>query len=101
MAEYGHRHRQVRRFWAPVVAGGGVDCARCGERIAPGTPWDLGHDDTGERLYSGPEHRACNRRAGQAKRWNGWRPYEAGLSLPAAAEAGTKLEPKPKRVTNW
>ena len=39
-----------------------VRCARCGELIEPGPPWDLGHVDGTERqVYSGPEHRRCNR----------------------------------------
>jgi hypothetical protein len=38
-----------------------VDCARCGERIEPGEPWDLGHDDVDRSRYTGPEHRRCNR----------------------------------------
>ena len=38
-----------------------VRCAR-GELIEPGTPWDLGHvDGTDRKVYSGPEHRRCNR----------------------------------------
>jgi hypothetical protein len=54
----------VRRLeWAPLVAGGGVRCARCGEPIKPGEPWDLGHDDLYPALYSGPEHVRCNRAA--------------------------------------
>jgi hypothetical protein len=43
------------------VATGTVACARCGELIAPGDRWDLGHDDENPALYAGPEHRACNR----------------------------------------
>ena len=31
-----------------------VRCARCGELIEPGTPWDLGHvDGTERKVYSG------------------------------------------------
>jgi hypothetical protein len=45
----------------PDVDAGLVDCARCGERIEPGQPWDLGHHDSDRMRYSGPEHAACNR----------------------------------------
>ncbi len=31
-------------------------CARCGLRIEPGQPRDLGHDDVDRRRYVGPEH---------------------------------------------
>jgi hypothetical protein len=59
---YGHRHQQRRAELAPLVATGLVSCARCGTRIMPGEPWDLGHrDGSGKRVYSGPEHRRCNR----------------------------------------
>jgi hypothetical protein len=41
-----------------MVEAGIVGCARCGQIIEPGTPWDLGHVDGTERtVYSGPEHR--------------------------------------------
>ncbi|MGL5911768.1 MAG: hypothetical protein ACRCZP_17330, partial [Phycicoccus sp.] len=58
---YGSAHQRARRSWAARVAGGGVDCARCGQPIAPGTPWDLGHVDGDRTRYAGPEHQACNR----------------------------------------
>lgn len=67
---YGWEHQQRRARWAPKVAAGGVACARCGEFIAPGAPWDLGHDDSdpSKRTYSGPEHaNHCNRSAGARK----------------------------------
>ena len=60
---YGVGHRQRRRVLAPIVAKGLVDCARCGEPIEPGEPWDLGHDDFDRSRYLGPEHRRCNRAA--------------------------------------
>ena len=63
---YGTDHQKQRRALEPTVATGLIRCWRCGERIAPGQPWDLGHADMpGAKqfgLYSGPEHRSCNRR---------------------------------------
>lgn len=63
---YGSEHQNLRRVWAPRVAGGRVACATCGQLIVPGTPWDLGHreDRSG---YVGPEHAGCNRRKGGYK----------------------------------
>lgn len=59
--DYGYGHQQVRARLAPIVATGTARCARCGELIAPGAAWDLGHDDWDRTRYSGPEHRKCNR----------------------------------------
>ena len=58
---YDKPHRALRAELAPLVAAGGVRCAYCGEPIAPGEPWDLGHVDGDRSRYSGPEHRHCNR----------------------------------------
>jgi hypothetical protein len=58
---YGQGHRALRRAFEPSVASGLATCARCGRRIEPGEPWDLGHEDLDRSIYSGPEHRACNR----------------------------------------
>jgi hypothetical protein len=60
---YGSAHQQKRRVWARRIASGErINCARCGRPILPGMHWDLGHvDGSGKSLYSGPEHRACNR----------------------------------------
>jgi len=44
-----------------VVLAGRVQCARCGELIRPGEPWDLGHVDGDRSRYAGPEHERCNR----------------------------------------
>jgi hypothetical protein len=45
-----------------MVGSGMVRCARCSELIEPGAPWDLGHvDGAARKVYSGPEHRRCNR----------------------------------------
>lgn len=67
---YGATHQAERAKWVPVVAKGGVMCARQGPKcigrpIQPGQPWDLGHTDdrTG---YTGPECVPCNRGAGGA-----------------------------------
>lgn len=57
-AKYGPEHRRDRRWWKPRVDAGRVTCRRCGQRIVPGQPWDLGHP-----LPSHPEHADCNRSA--------------------------------------
>jgi hypothetical protein len=60
---YGVTHQRTRRMLAPFVAAGLAECARCREPIAPGEPWDLGHDDLNPELHTGPEHAHCNRGA--------------------------------------
>ena len=49
------------KAWARRVAAGAARCARCGHLILPREPWDLGHADYDQSVYTGPEHRACNR----------------------------------------
>ncbi len=61
---YGQRHQRERERWRPRVDAGLVDCARCGEPLEPGRPWDLGHADADRRIWTGPEHAHCNRSAG-------------------------------------
>jgi len=51
---YGPSHRMRRRMLSPRVEAGLEYCARCGERILQGEPWDIGHDDYDRRLYLGP-----------------------------------------------
>lgn len=63
---YGYDHQRVRAKLAPWVATGEAVCARCGEFIAAGVPWDLGHT-VDRRSYTGPEHRRCNRREGAVR----------------------------------
>lgn len=64
---YGAAHQRLRRQLDPVVAAGGVACARCGLPIVPGTPWELDH--TPDRTsYLGPSHKSCNRRAKKRRR---------------------------------
>jgi hypothetical protein len=60
---YGRQHQRRRAELAPYVAAGLVDCWRCEQRIRPGQPWDLGHDDSDRTRYRGAEHQACNRGA--------------------------------------
>jgi hypothetical protein len=57
----GRRHHNRRLALKPLVESGCVRCARCGELIAPGAKWDLGHVDGDPTRYSGPEHLGCNR----------------------------------------
>jgi len=47
---------------------GRVSCARCKLPIAPGEPWDLGHDDNDRSKYTGPEHQECTRGASKRTR---------------------------------
>jgi hypothetical protein len=58
---YGGAHQRKRAQWAKKVERGEVNCWRCGRWIAPGSAWDLGHDDWDRRIYRGAEHASCNR----------------------------------------
>lgn len=74
VGDYCSHHQAIRAMWLPYVANGKVDCWRCGNKIAPTEPWDLGHDDHDRRRYRGPEHWACNRatsgrRKQRERRW--------------------------------
>lgn len=69
---YGHRHQQLRDSLKPAVEAGQMNCARCQQRIAPGEPWDLGHDDLDRTRYTGPEHRACNRATNKLRTSRDW-----------------------------
>jgi hypothetical protein len=66
---YGADHERLRARWAPIVAAGRVNCARCHEQILPADAWDLGHSDTDRTQYGGPEHRACNRATRSRGSW--------------------------------
>lgn len=62
-AERGYNgfHQALRRkLDIDIRAGHGI-CVRCGYAIDPDEQWDLGHSDTDRSVYSGPEHRHCNR----------------------------------------
>lgn len=51
-----------------------VPCARCGQPVLPGMPWDIGHaveiDSNPEGMWDPSliriEHRSCNRSSGAA-----------------------------------
>lgn len=59
---YGTAHRRARQRIAHHVNTGNATCARCGQPIRPGQPWDLDHTDD-RTSYLGPSHRHCNRGA--------------------------------------
>jgi len=84
---YGQHHQALRKQWAPKVAAGVVDCARCHKRIRPGEPWDLGHVDGSRTEYAGPEHRGCNR--------------AVVTHLKQAAAAPAAAAPDPYPPGNW
>ena len=64
---YGKAHKQERARWARAMAGGATPtCNKCGKPITNNDDWDLGHTDN-RQAWTGPEHRSCNRRDGQAK----------------------------------
>lgn len=62
---YDAEHRHERAHWIKLIASGEpVYCARkCGKRILPGDPFDLGHNDA-RTAWTGPECPSCNRSAG-------------------------------------
>ena len=78
---YGSAHRALRRRLAPLVASGQMRCARCGEVILPGTPWDLGHADG--RPDTLPRSRA---RGLQSRR--GWNAAEPRPNVPLRESEG-------------
>lgn len=61
---YDHSHRKLRQRLNDRITSGLVACARCGERIHPGTEWALDHDDIDRTKYLGPSHKHCNDSAG-------------------------------------
>lgn len=67
LPKYGHKHQAQRRHYERLVASGFCACNRCGGLILPDEPWDMGHDDWDDTVYTGPEHQHCNRVAGAKK----------------------------------
>lgn len=84
---YGPTHRKARAQVAAIVLAGGVKCARCGELIRPGEPWDLGHVDGDKSRYSGPEHRRCNRSTSPRRSWMPPVPPELAPERPGLDES--------------
>jgi hypothetical protein len=66
---YGWDHQKMRQIVQREVAAGLAVCPRCGLRIDSGEPWDLGHADDDRSVWTGPEHRRCNR-ATNRRRWH-------------------------------
>lgn len=64
---YGSAHQRKRAWWKPQVERGDITCWRCGEKIHPNEPWDLGHAENSDSEYAGPEHIKCNRGAAGRK----------------------------------
>lgn len=71
----GQRVTRARALWAQRIAhaaarGQHLVCSLCAQPIKLGQPWDLGHrlalSDGGDSNDYEPQHRACNRREGQA-----------------------------------
>ena len=61
---YGSKHQRTRARLNLEVQQGNTACARCGQPIAPNTPWHLDHDDEDKGIYLGPSHALCNVSAG-------------------------------------
>jgi len=56
---YDHKHRELRKQWAPKVAQGNIPCAKCKQVITTYQRWHLGHTDD-RTAWTGPEHEHCN-----------------------------------------
>lgn len=56
---YDAAHDRLRARWAPKVATGQVNCARCHKRIGALDEWHLDHTDD-RAGYLGPSHASCN-----------------------------------------
>src|SRR3954467_1406990 len=85
---YGPAHVALRAELAPHVAAGGVRCARCGELIGAGEPWDLGHGDGDRSRWAGPEHARCNRATAGRRPWAPVPVVEDGERAGLAADDG-------------
>lgn len=70
MPFYGGDHKARRKREAKLVDAGKAYCWRCTKPIAPGSDWDLGHDDNDPTKYMGTEHVACNRATSTHKALN-------------------------------
>lgn len=70
MPLYGAAHKARRKRESAQVEAGKAYCWRCTKPIAPGSDWDLGHDDNDPTKYMGPEHVSCNRATSTHKAMN-------------------------------
>jgi hypothetical protein len=73
-----------------VVNAGLARCARCGEPIAPGAPFDLDHADD-RRSYIGVSHRSCNQQAGA----------RMGAAVTNARRRADHFEPERRVSREW
>lgn len=75
ISDYCGHHQQMRALWVAAVATGQAECWRCHDPLAPGQPFDVGHDDHDRTIYRGPECLPCNRSTStrrkhrEVKRW--------------------------------
>ena len=83
---YGAAHRTLRAQYARLVEAGQATCARCGQPLLSGEPFDLDHGPD-RSSYLGASHRRCNRLAGGR---NG-----------AAATNARRRAREPKYVRSW
>jgi len=102
---WGNAHQQERKRWKPIVEAGQAYCQQglngssgtCLHRsrwIAPGSRWDLGHNDA-RTGWIGPCHSDCNQRAGAS----------LGGRIIAARRGGAGVQrvarPRPRRPLDW
>jgi hypothetical protein len=83
------------------VDAGPAICTRSGERIAPGSKWDLDHHDADRSVYLGPAHARRNRAAASRHQppRDDARMVTPALELPPLSRATRGYEAGARRVT--